>query len=146
MASKNSQQLKQSAAQRHHPLASLLGKLKGGPAGGFNGGNTSFSKDFMTTFHDREPRTFHDTEPRDFYPKQFYQTGQWLALLPHSKQVLGLIARLGAFLCGVYMFSPHGFHPASSHGPKTCKIQEVNCWLLSESLEMWTLVCVIVRF
>ncbi|KAF7654348.1 hypothetical protein LDENG_00070910 [Lucifuga dentata] len=46
---------------------------------------------------------------------------QWLALLPHSKKVLGSIPGRGrAFLCGVCMSSlcPRGFPPgttASSH-------------------------------
>ncbi len=56
------------------------------------------------------------------------RAAQWLALLPHSKRVLGSKPGWGrTSLCGVCMFSPclRGFPlgtPASFHSPTTCRL------------------------
>lgn len=48
---------------------------------------------------------------------------QWVAVSPHNRKILGLNLGLGAFLCGIFIFSPcvHGFPPGtlfSSYSPR----------------------------
>lgn len=60
---------------------------------------------------------------------------QWLALLPHSKKILGFVFRIRSFLCGICMFflCPHGLPlgtPSSSHSPETHKLFSVFVFFL----------------